>query len=69
METNKSFENKFGNYFKSTCVIPNMSSCMETAVPIWVLLGITEEEYNQKYQPTSTQEESKEETKEETKEE
>ena len=41
---------------------------MDNAVPIWTLLGITEEEYNQKYQPTSTQE-AKEETKEETKEE
>ena len=65
MEASKSFENKFGNFFKSTCSIPDMSSCMDTAVPIWVLLGITEDEYNQKYQPTSTQEESKEESKQE----
>ncbi len=52
MESNKSFENKFGNYFKSTCSIPNMSSCMEGAVPIWTLLGLTEDEYKEKYQPT-----------------
>ncbi len=56
MESNKSFENKFGNYFKSTCSIPNMSSCMESAVPIWVLLGIAEDEYKEKYVSTPKQE-------------
>lgn len=65
MDANKSFENKFGNYFKSTCSIPNLSSCMENAIPIWTLLGITEEEYNQKFVPTPTQEEIKEEVKDE----
>ena len=30
------------------------SSAMSTAIPIWVLLGITEEDYNEKYQATPT---------------
>ena len=57
MEASKSFEN---NFFKSTCAIPNMSLCMDTAAPIWILLGLSEEEYNQKYQPIK-QEEAKQE--------
>ena len=46
----------FGNYFKSTCSIPNLSSCMDNAIPIWTLLGITEEEYNQKFVTTQVHE-------------
>ena len=46
----KKFANKFGDMFKSSFECPkNMGLSMETAIPIWIMLGLAETEYNLKY--------------------
>ena len=41
---------KLGKLFKSTFDMPStMADNIEHALPIWVLLGLTEEEYSEKY--------------------
>ena len=50
-------ENKFGNIKEafesfSTATKPQcLDDDMDNAVPIWVILGLTEEQYKNKYQP------------------
>ena len=52
-------ENKFGNIKEafesfSTATKPqSLDDDMNQAVPIWMVLGLTEEEYKAKYQPDS----------------
>ena len=55
-DTNNRFEkntaNKFGDVFKSIFQCPqNMMSTVDQAIPIWVLLGLSETEYKMKYCP------------------
>ena len=46
----KNTENKFGDVFKSTFQCPqNMMSTVDQAIPIWIFLGMTEEQYKLKY--------------------
>ena len=41
---------KLGKLFKSTFDMPStMADNIEHALPIWILLGLTEEEYSEKY--------------------
>ena len=57
-------DNKFGNIKEiienfSTVTVPrSIAEDMNNAIPIWVLLGLTEEEYKIKYQPDTPVEES-----------
>ena len=61
-------ENKFGNIKElienfSTATKPqNLDDDMSDAVPIWVLLGLTEKAYREKYQPSTEPETPSEET-------
>ena len=63
-DTNNRFEkntaNKFGDVFKSTFQCPqNMMSTVDQAIPIWVFLGMTEEQYKLKYCPVLVEETDK----------
>ena len=50
--------NKLGEIqTKDTPFSAHIDSVMSSAVPIWVLLGITEEEYNIKYCPVQPEQE------------
>jgi hypothetical protein len=57
-------DNKFGNIKEiienfSTVTVPrSIADDMNNAIPIWVLLGLTEEEYKIKYQADPPVEES-----------
>ena len=60
---------KLGKLFKSTFDMPStMADNIEHALPIWVLLGLTEEEYSEKY-PSEVSAEIIEDVKEDQKEE
>ena len=63
-DTNSRFEkntaNKFGDVFKSTFKCPdNMGMCVDQAIPIWIFLGMTEEQYKLKYCPVMVEETDK----------
>ena len=48
----KNFANKFRDMFKYSFQCPeNMGLSMNTAILIWIMLGLTETEYNLKYCP------------------
>ena len=56
----KSTANKFGDVFKSTFQCPqNMMSTVDQAIPIWIFLGMTEEQYKLKYCPVVVEETDK----------
>jgi len=55
-----------GSHRQSFIRSPTISSDMESAVPIWSLIGISEQEYNYRfYMPIKIKQENKEEIKEE----
>ena len=64
MNANSRFEkntaNKFGDVFNSTFHCPsNMGMCVDQAIPVWVFLGMTEEQYKLKYCPVVVEEPDK----------
>lgn len=40
---------KLGQLFKSTIQLPSITESFDSAIPIWEMLGISLEEYNERY--------------------
>jgi hypothetical protein len=40
---------KLGQLFRSTIQLPTVSEAFDNAIPIWEMLGISSEEYNERY--------------------